>query len=99
MSERDAVQFKGSLQNYFVRENDVYQQSVYSSSADRFIREINENPGDFTKIDESRANLKASLGKLMNLEGKAATEAENIYLKMSRWPTSQTLAPLSKMVI
>ncbi|MDV7626035.1 transglycosylase SLT domain-containing protein [Acinetobacter baumannii] len=81
MSERDAVQFKGSLQNYFVRENDVYQQSVYSSSADRFIREINENPGDFTKIDESRANLKASLGKLMNLEGKAATEAENIYLK------------------
>jgi len=80
-SERDAVQFKGSLQNYFVRENDVYQQSVYSSSADRFIREINENPGDFTKIDESRANLKASLGKLMNLEGKAATEAENIYLK------------------
>ncbi|ELW87652.1 transglycosylase SLT domain-containing protein [Acinetobacter baumannii] len=81
MSERDAVQFKGSLQNYFVRENDVYQQSVYSSSSDRFIREINENPGDFTKIDESRANLKASLGKLMNLEGKAATEAENIYLK------------------
>lgn len=81
MSERDAVQFKGSLQNYFVRENDVYQQSVYSSSADRFIREINENSGDFTKIDESRANLKASLGKLMNLEGKAATEAENIYLK------------------
>lgn len=81
MSERDAVQFKGSLQNYFVRENDVYQQSVYSSSVDRFIREINENPGDFTKIDESRANLKASLGKLMNLEGKAATEAENIYLK------------------
>ncbi|HCT3678740.1 TPA: transglycosylase SLT domain-containing protein [Acinetobacter baumannii] len=81
MSERDAVQFKGSLQNYFVRENDVYQQSVYSSSAERFIREINENPGDFTKIDESRANLKASLGKLMNLEGKAATEAENIYLK------------------
>ncbi|MBR7739019.1 transglycosylase SLT domain-containing protein [Acinetobacter nosocomialis] len=81
MSERDAVQFKGSLQNYFVRENDTYQQSVYSSSADRFIREINENPGDFTKIDESRANLKASLGKLMNLEGKAATEAENIYLK------------------
>ncbi|HAV4197745.1 TPA: transglycosylase SLT domain-containing protein [Acinetobacter baumannii] len=81
MSERDAVQFKGSLQNYFVRENDTYQQSVYSSSADRFIREINENPGDFTKIDESRTNLKASLGKLMNLEGKAATEAENIYLK------------------
>lgn len=81
MSERDAVQFKGSLQNYFVRENDTYQQSVYSSSADRFIREINDNPGDFNKIDESRANLKASLGKLMNLEGKAATEADNIYLK------------------
>ena len=81
MAAQDAVQFKGSLQNYFVRENDTYQQSVYSSSADRFIREINENPGDFNKIDESRANLKASLGKLMNLEGKAATEADNIYLK------------------
>ncbi|WP_347016237.1 transglycosylase SLT domain-containing protein [Acinetobacter seifertii] len=81
MAAQDAVQFKGSLQNYFVRENDTYQQSVYSSSADRFIREINDNPGDFNKIDESRANLKASLGKLMNLEGKAATEAENIYLK------------------
>ncbi|HHR0945521.1 TPA: hypothetical protein ACS286_005688, partial [Klebsiella pneumoniae] len=81
MAAQDAVQFKGSLQNYFVRENDTYQQSVYSSSADRFIREINDNPGDFNKIDESRANLKASLGKLMNLEGKAATEADNIYLK------------------
>ncbi|MBZ6534041.1 transglycosylase SLT domain-containing protein [Acinetobacter seifertii] len=81
MAAQDAVHFKGSLQNYFVRENDTYQQSVYSSSADRFIREINDNPGDFNKIDESRANLKASLGKLMNLEGKAATEADNIYLK------------------
>ncbi|EXE08261.1 transglycosylase SLT domain protein [Acinetobacter baumannii 145660] len=81
IAARDALQFKGTLQNYFVRENDVYQQSVYSSSAERFIREINENPGDFTKIDESRANLKASLGKLMNLEGKSATEAENMYLK------------------
>lgn len=78
---RDALQFKGTLQNYFVRENDVYQQSVYSSSAERFIREINENPADFTKIDESRENLKASLGKLMSLNGKSATEAENLYLK------------------
>ncbi|QRO96127.1 transglycosylase SLT domain-containing protein [Acinetobacter pittii] len=81
MSERDSVQFKGALQNYFVRENDVYQQSVYSSSAERFIREITENPADFTRIDESRENLKASLGKLMSLNGKSATEAENMYLK------------------
>ncbi|MFC1265037.1 transglycosylase SLT domain-containing protein, partial [Acinetobacter baumannii] len=81
IAARDALQFKGTLQNYFVRENDVYQQSVYSSSAERFIREINENPADFTKIDESRENLKASLGKLMSLNGKSATEAENLYLK------------------
>ncbi|MCF4221341.1 transglycosylase, partial [Acinetobacter baumannii] len=40
IAARDALQFKGTLQNYFVRENDVYQQSVYSSSAERFIREI-----------------------------------------------------------
>ncbi|MDA5043717.1 transglycosylase SLT domain-containing protein [Acinetobacter baumannii] len=82
IAARDALQFKGTLQNYFVRENDVYQQSVYSSSAERFIREINENPADFTKIDESRENLKASLGKLMSLNGKSATEAENMYLKL-----------------
>lgn len=81
IAARDALQFKGTLQNYFVRENDVYQQSVYSSSTERFIREINENPADFTKIDESRENLKASLGKLMSLNGKSATEAENMYLK------------------
>ncbi|HHK3206130.1 transglycosylase SLT domain-containing protein [Acinetobacter baumannii] len=81
IAARDALQFKGTLQNYFVRENDVYQQSVYSSSAERFIREINENPADFTKIDESREKLKASLGKLMSLNGKSATEAENMYLK------------------
>ncbi|RCU29399.1 transglycosylase SLT domain-containing protein [Acinetobacter baumannii] len=81
IAARDALQFKGTLQNYFVRENDVYQQSVYSASAERFIREINENPADFTKIDESRENLKASLGKLMSLNGKSATEAENMYLK------------------
>lgn len=81
IAARDSLQFKGTLQNYFVRENDVYQQSVYSSSAERFIREINENPADFTKIDESRENLKASLGKLMSLNGKSATEAENMYLK------------------
>ncbi|HCT6226020.1 transglycosylase [Acinetobacter baumannii] len=81
IAAHDALQFKGTLQNYFVRENDVYQQSVYSSSAERFIREINENPADFTKIDESRENLKASLGKLMSLNGKSATEAENMYLK------------------
>ncbi|WP_457794260.1 transglycosylase SLT domain-containing protein [Acinetobacter baumannii] len=81
IAARDSLQFKGTLQNYFVRENDVYQQSVYSSSAERFVREINENPADFNKIDESRQNLKASLGKLMSLNGKSATEAENMYLK------------------
>ncbi len=81
IAARDSVQFKGTLQNYFVRENDVYQNSVYSSSAERYIREINENPADFTKIDESRENLKASLGKLMSLNGKSGTEAENMYLK------------------
>ncbi|PPB97055.1 transglycosylase [Acinetobacter pittii] len=81
MAAQDAVQFKGSLQNYFVRENDTYQQSVYSSSVERFVREINENPADFEKIDENRLNLKASWGKLMSLEGKSATEAENMYLK------------------
>ncbi|HBS65194.1 MULTISPECIES: transglycosylase SLT domain-containing protein [Acinetobacter] len=81
MAAQDAVQFKGTLQNYFVRENDTYQQSVYSSSADRFIREINDNPGDFNKIDESRENLKASIGKLIALNGKSGTEAENMYLK------------------
>ncbi|ENU07741.1 lytic transglycosylase domain-containing protein [Acinetobacter calcoaceticus] len=81
IAARDSLQFKGTLQNYFVRENDVYQNSVYSSSAERYIREINENPADFGKIDESRENLKASLGKLMSLNGKSATEAENMYLK------------------
>ncbi len=81
IAARDSVQFKGTLQNYFVRENDVYQQSVYSSSAERFIREINENPADFAKIDESRENLKASIGKLIALNGKSGTEAENMYLK------------------
>ncbi|MGX4757176.1 transglycosylase SLT domain-containing protein [Acinetobacter baumannii] len=81
IAARDSLQFKGTLQNYFVRENDVYQQSVYSSSAERFIREINENPADFTKIDESRENLKASIGKLIALNGKSGTEAENMYLK------------------
>ncbi|EMT2447112.1 transglycosylase SLT domain-containing protein [Acinetobacter baumannii] len=78
---KDAFAFRGNLQNYFVRENDTYQQSVYSASADRFIRNINENPADFASIDESRENLKASLGELMRIEGKSATEAENLYLK------------------
>ena len=78
---QDAYAFRGNLQNYFVRENDTYQQSVYSASADRYIRNINENPGDFASIDDSRENLKASLGELMRLEGKSATEAENLYLK------------------
>jgi hypothetical protein len=81
IAARDSLQFKGTLQNYFVRENDVYQQSVYSSSVERFVREISENPADFEKLDENRLNLKASWGKLMALEGKSATEAENMYLK------------------
>lgn len=78
---KDVFAFRGNLQNYFVRENDTYQQSVYSASAERYIRGINENPADFASIDESRENLKASLGELMRIEGKSATEAENLYLK------------------
>ncbi|MDW5462212.1 transglycosylase, partial [Acinetobacter baumannii] len=52
IAARDALQFKGTLQNYFVRENDVYQQSVYSAATDRLVREIGENPLDFSSNDE-----------------------------------------------
>lgn len=83
VAEREGVSFKGNLQNYFLRENDTYQQSVYASSADRFILSMNENPANFEAIDENRTNLKAAIGKLTNLEGKSATEAENVYLKMA----------------
>ena len=80
IAERDAVSFKGTLQNYFVNENDTYQQSVYTASADRFVRNINENPADFKLIDENRLNLRAAFNKVAQLQGKSALEAENAYL-------------------
>lgn len=80
LSERDIVGFKSNLQSYFVRENDTYQKSVYSASADRFLRNINENPANFALIDEDRLNLKAAINKTMQLDGKSALEAENVYL-------------------
>ena len=81
VAQRDALNFKGNLQSYFVRENDTYQQSVYSASADRYVMNINENPADFNIIDENRDNLKAAINQSTKLGGKSATEAENIYLK------------------
>lgn len=66
IAARDALQFKGTLQNYFVRENDVYQQSVYSAATDRLVREIGENPLDFSSNDEKLLNLKAAIGKKFN---------------------------------
>lgn len=80
IAARDTVAFKSSIQNYFVNENDTYQKSVYSASADRFVRNINENPADFKSIDENRLNLKAAIGKVAQLQGKSALEAENMYL-------------------
>lgn len=77
---KDTVAFKNGLQNYFVRENDTYQKSVYSASADRFVRNINSNPANFNAIDEDRLNLKAAINKSAQLDGKSALEAENIYL-------------------
>lgn len=79
IADRDAVSFKGTLQNYFVNENDTYQQSVYTASADRFVRNINENPSDFKLIDENRLNLRAAFNKVAQLQGKSALEAENAY--------------------
>ncbi|ENW78229.1 hypothetical protein F909_03915 [Acinetobacter sp. ANC 3929] len=80
LASRDSVAFKSNLQNYFVRENDTYQKSVYSASADRYIRNINENPANYALIDEDRLNLKAAINKSAQLDGKSAIEAENIYL-------------------
>lgn len=96
MSERDAVQFKGSLQNYFVRENDVYQQSVYSAATDRLVREIGENPLDFSSNDEKLLNLKAAIGKKVQLEGKSALEGENQYLKMASIAHTTNLSVLTE---
>ncbi|MCH7392420.1 transglycosylase SLT domain-containing protein [Acinetobacter dispersus] len=80
IASRDGQAFKSNLQNYFVRENDTYQKSVYSASADRYVRNINENPANFALIDEDRLNLKAAINKTMQLDGKSALEAENVYL-------------------
>lgn len=81
IASEDQLRFKSTLQGYFVRENDTYQQSVYTASADRFVMNINNNPADFKAIDENRANLQAAIAKSMQLDGKSALEAENIYLK------------------
>lgn len=81
IASEDQLRFKSTLQGYFVRENDTYQQSVYTASADRFVMNINNNPADFKAIDDNRANLQAAIAKSMQLDGKSALEAENIYLK------------------
>ena len=81
IASEDQLRFKSTLQSYFVRENDTYQQSVYAASADRFVMNINNNPADFKAIDDNRANLQAAIAKSMQLDGKSALEAENIYLK------------------
>lgn len=80
IAARETVAFKSSLQNYFVNENDTYQKSVYSASAERFVRNINENPANFKAVDENRLNLRASIDKVAQLQGKSALEAENMYL-------------------
>jgi len=80
IASEDQLRFKGMLQSYFVRENDVYQQSVYSASAKRFVMNINENPANFVIIDDNRENLKVAIAKSAQLQGKSALEAENSYL-------------------
>lgn len=80
IASEDQLRFKGMLQSYFVRENDVYQQSVYSASAKRFVMNINENPANFVIIDDNRENLKLAIAKSAQLQGKSALEAENSYL-------------------
>ncbi|MDH2540600.1 transglycosylase SLT domain-containing protein [Acinetobacter baumannii] len=96
IAARDALQFKGTLQNYFVRENDVYQQSVYSAATDRLVREIGENPLDFSSNDEKLLNLKAAIGKKVQLEGKSALEGENQYLKMASIAHTTNLSVLTE---
>ena len=80
IAAKDNVAFKNTLQSYLVRENDTYQQSVYSASAERYVKNINDNPADFTSIDENRLNLRAAVNKVAQLQGKSALEAENTYL-------------------
>lgn len=81
LAQKESTQFKGGLQSYFLRENDNYQQSVYSASADRYVMNINENPADFNVIDENRDNLRAAINQSTKLDGKSAIESENVYLK------------------
>ncbi|MFW1952211.1 transglycosylase SLT domain-containing protein [Acinetobacter beijerinckii] len=80
IAAKDNVAFKNTLQSYLVRENDTYQQSVYSASAERYVKNINDNPADFKSIDENRLNLRAAVNKVAQLQGKSALEAENTYL-------------------
>lgn len=82
IASEDQLRFKSTLQSYFVRENDTYQQSVYSASAKRYVMNINDNPANFIIIDDNRLNLQAALAKSAQLEGKSALEAENSYLEI-----------------
>lgn len=80
ITAKDSVAFRNTLQNYLIRENDTYQQSVYTASAERYVKNINDNPSDFNSIDENRLNLRAAFNKVAQLQGKSALEAENNYL-------------------
>lgn len=81
LAQKESTQFKGGLQSYFLRENDNYQQSVYSASADRYVRNISEDPLNFGAVDENRKNLKAAYYQKVKLEGGSATEADNAYIR------------------
>ncbi|MCH7333485.1 transglycosylase SLT domain-containing protein [Acinetobacter modestus] len=80
ITAKDSVAFRNTLQNYLIRENDTYQQSVYTASAERYVKNINDNPNDFNSIDENRLNLRAAFNRVAQLQGRSALEAENNYL-------------------
>ena len=80
-TQKSGLNFQSDLQSYYLSENDTYQQSVFSSATDRYGMIITENPANFETIDEARLNMQASINELTNLQGKSATEAENIYMK------------------
>ena len=80
-TQKSGLNFQSDLQSYYLNENDTYQQSVFSSATDRYGMIITENPANFETIDEARLNMQASINELINLQGKSATEAENIYMK------------------
>lgn len=79
-AQQSNQQFKGRLQNYFVRENDTYQQSVLSATADRNAMQMLEAPADFDKIDNGRGELRTAYFQQAKLQGKSAQEAELGYL-------------------